>query len=638
MGAGQSRDSGGDDAAEVKTSYYELLGVQRQATEDEIKKAYRRKALELHPDRNYGREEDATKTFAEVQSAYEVLSDPQERAWYDSHESAILRGDDSQGQDETPSYSNIKITTADDLARLVRKFNSNVEFDDSPSGFFGFVRETFEQLAKEEEAAANWENVDAPDYPSFGHKDDGYDDVVKSFYSAWSSFSTVKGFGWMDKYRLSEAPDRWYRRRMEKENKAARQEGIKEFNDAVRSLVAFVRKRDPRYVPSTQSEAERQKILKDVAAAQAARARAANLEKLNKEAVPEWAQYREPEELEESEEEEVDQEVYECVACNKVFKSEKQWEAHEKSKKHQKAVYALQKKMRKENAHLDLGEGDVSSGMATPMVEDDDVDAEEEDILDDEAAEVEDHEARRSGDMDDGGSQKEEVDKGEPKDKPPQDVDNDEADSDSENSDYASVDAIRNRLQDTGLTSAPTTTSEADGEPNAAGKPSEEQPEDDNGSQKPKMGKAAQKRAKKAAAAAETEQAAGTHSCATCNASFPSKTRLFQHIQGHGHAALKPVAGGGGKTKKAKDAAPVAPAESGRCHAEVGRFVFDKAQLAHVAFTLLAAVVRQDAGCYSKPGHRQDSSTDTAYLTCQSKVLWASMGVCAEKKQQGFLP
>ncbi|KAJ9628813.1 hypothetical protein H2203_002716 [Taxawa tesnikishii (nom. ined.)] len=242
-------------------------------------RAYRKKALELHPDRNYGNVEWATKLFAEVQAAYEVLSDPQERAWYDSHESAILRGDDA-GSEEQHFEGNIKMTTADDIARMVRKFNSGVEFSDSPSGFFGFLRETFEQLAKEEQAAASWEGLDVPDYPSFGHRDDEYDDVAKPFYSVWMSFATRKTFAWKDKYRLSEAPDRRYRRLMEKENMKAREEGIREFNEAVRSLVAFVRKRDPRYIPNTQTEAERQKVLRDAAAAQAARARAANEAKL----------------------------------------------------------------------------------------------------------------------------------------------------------------------------------------------------------------------------------------------------------------------------------------------------------------------------------------------------------------------
>ena len=81
MGASQSSSNGSTDTApaqEAKTSYYELLGVERTATEDELKKAYRKKALLLHPDKNRDDVERATKTFAEVQAAYEVLSDPQE--------------------------------------------------------------------------------------------------------------------------------------------------------------------------------------------------------------------------------------------------------------------------------------------------------------------------------------------------------------------------------------------------------------------------------------------------------------------------------------------------------------------------------------------------------------------------------
>ena len=561
MGAGQSSNRVAAEV-EVKTSYYELLGVDRHATDEELKKAYRRKALELHPDRNYGNEESATKTFAEVQAAYEVLSDPQERAWYDSHESAILRGDDRPGNDSAPSYQNVRITTADDLARLVRKFNSNVDFTDAPSGFYGFLRSTFEQLAQEESIAAAWENLAESEYPTFGHKDDSYDPVVKSFYAVWSSFSTVKSFAWKDKYKLSEAPDRWYRRRMEKENRAFRQEGIKEFNEAVRALVAFVRKRDPRHTPTTQSEAERQKALRDAAAAQAARARAANKVNLEQ-TVPDWAQSRapEPEEGDFDDEEDIEEEVFECVACNKVFKSENQWEAHEKSKKHQKAVYALQKKMRKQNAHLDLEDGSqfgssqVSSGVATPQVPDDE---NEEDVLNDVDAEVEDREPEVNGTAKHANNENATHD-----DTPESQRDKrtdglDEAAlSDADDPDYASPEDIRARFASTSIyTPAKALSETEDMDADIDSKlDAINEGEDVNVSElaQPKMGKAAQKRAKKAAAAAASEAPSSSHSCATCNASFPTRTQLFQHIEKNKHAALKnmPV-GASGKGRKGK--------------------------------------------------------------------------------------
>ncbi len=65
-----------------KNDYYQVLGLQKNASEDEIKKAYRRSAMKHHPDRNPDNK-DSEERFKEIKEAYEILSDPQKRAAYD---------------------------------------------------------------------------------------------------------------------------------------------------------------------------------------------------------------------------------------------------------------------------------------------------------------------------------------------------------------------------------------------------------------------------------------------------------------------------------------------------------------------------------------------------------------------------
>src|SRR5215213_6797239 len=75
----------------AKRDYYEVLSVARTATEVEITKAYRKLAMQHHPDRNVG-DAEAEGRFKEVTEAYEVLKDPQKRDRYDRYGHAGLSG------------------------------------------------------------------------------------------------------------------------------------------------------------------------------------------------------------------------------------------------------------------------------------------------------------------------------------------------------------------------------------------------------------------------------------------------------------------------------------------------------------------------------------------------------------------
>ena len=74
-----------------KRDYYEVLGVDKSASIDDIKKAYRKKAIQYHPDKNPG-DKEAEEKFKEAAEAYAVLSDPDKKAKYDRFGHAGLGG------------------------------------------------------------------------------------------------------------------------------------------------------------------------------------------------------------------------------------------------------------------------------------------------------------------------------------------------------------------------------------------------------------------------------------------------------------------------------------------------------------------------------------------------------------------
>lgn len=78
----------------MKKDFYEILGISKTATQAEIKKAYRKKAIEFHPDKNPG-DKQAEEKFKEAAQAYEILSDEQKRAQYDQYGHAAFEGGDA---------------------------------------------------------------------------------------------------------------------------------------------------------------------------------------------------------------------------------------------------------------------------------------------------------------------------------------------------------------------------------------------------------------------------------------------------------------------------------------------------------------------------------------------------------------
>jgi len=166
---------------------------------------------------------------------------------------------------------------------------------------------------------------------------------------------------------------------MERDNKKARDEARKEYNDTVRvmlysspvisfpyvvyqSLATFIRKRDPRYKAHITRQAQERTIPQDsrsppsrVTATSSPASQPVFVEQ-------EWqktAVRDDAIDLEWATAEGEDEEEWECVACGKSFRSEAAWDSHERSRKHLKAVEALKREMEQENEELALEENTV---------------------------------------------------------------------------------------------------------------------------------------------------------------------------------------------------------------------------------------------------------------------------------------
>jgi DnaJ family protein A protein 5 len=343
---------------------YDTLGVERNVDPDKLKIAYRKMAMKWHPDKiqqsGAGASADeyqkATERFQMINRAYEVLSDPVERTWYDSHRERILNASSS---------SNSANAAAGEFDLNLWPYFSPSAFSgfgETGSGFYAVYNEVFKKVHMQEQVFGRmYGNGDVGDAPELGGRDTPYQEVY-SFYRYWQGFSSVKDFGWCDKYDVLQAPNRKVRRLMEEENNKVRKRERREFNNSVRQLASFVKKRDKRVI---EKQLELQKIQKQKELERKARQLA--LEKEKQEQIRQykeqaWTVPSDQEEEWDSDESSDDggavklektAEELECMICGKRFKSIKQLHNHERSKKHLENLAALKGAFRNDDEQVE---------------------------------------------------------------------------------------------------------------------------------------------------------------------------------------------------------------------------------------------------------------------------------------------
>lgn len=359
--------------------------------------AYRKLALKYHPDKNLGNIDEAKEQFLLVQQAYEVLSDPHERAWYDNHREQILRGSHTDYEDD--SLDVYPYFTAACYS----------DFGDGEQGFYAVYARVFDQLATEDiefmESADEYEAI-----PKFGTSTSDYDIIVGPFYAYWQSYCTKKSYSWLCPHNLTEIRDRRILREVEKETRKIAQKARKERNDEIRALVAFVRRRDKRvqeYKKMLEKRAEENRLKMQQHRLSQLKKNKQEAEEMRKQQQQQSTAFctrgheEQLRQMEQAYGSDSDSEYYDvdeeenvegdavngddvesdmenpelhyvddlyCVACNKSFKNALSYENHESSKKHKENIERLCKEMRNDDELFE--EDDVESNGSVIDAED----------------------------------------------------------------------------------------------------------------------------------------------------------------------------------------------------------------------------------------------------------------------------
>lgn len=309
---------------------YSILDIKQSANTEEIKVAYKKQARKWHPDKNIDNAEEATQKFKEINEAYEILSDKHERAWYDAHRDAILRGIDKHEINQM-TQNNDDYDPNIDLMPYFSPFIFSSFNDNDSNSYYNVYNDLFKEII-------NLEKLSKKKTPLFGNSKLSYH-KMKEFYDYWEQFESRRSFQWTTKYNLNDAQNRKIRKLMHKENRKLIDAKRKKWEETILKLVQFIKKRDPRFrnylidldkqrIEEEQKLAEYQREIDEIMKEEHRKQRQIEIE-----------QHRKL--LQEKGDESDIEQLFECVVCNKTFKSQNSFNSHESSKKHIKALENL---------------------------------------------------------------------------------------------------------------------------------------------------------------------------------------------------------------------------------------------------------------------------------------------------------
>ncbi|XP_041347493.1 dnaJ homolog subfamily C member 2-like [Gigantopelta aegis] len=242
--------------------HYAVLGLKRlryKATEDQIKRAYKKKVLRHHPDKRKARglkvKDGEDDYFTCITRAYEILGNPQKRRSYDSV--------DPEFDDDVPPVNQY-----------------------SKDHYFEVFRPVFERNAR-------WSNSKKR-VPPVGDENSSFEDL-NDFFAFWYDFDSWREYSYLDEEEKEKGENRDERRWIEKQNRAERQKRKKSEVSRIRQLVDNAYACDPR-IQRFKDEEKAKKLAQKQAKQDAARQRAEEEERVKQEALEEERKKREKEE------------------------------------------------------------------------------------------------------------------------------------------------------------------------------------------------------------------------------------------------------------------------------------------------------------------------------------------------------